>query len=549
VGFLAPRGSMKKIFQNIVLVGFMGVGKSTIGELLSKQTCFRFVDIDREIEKRENRSISEIFHRNGESGFRKIEKEVISEISQNKERFVIASGGGVLLDPENERNLKNKGILICLTASPEEIIKRVQKGENRPLLKNKENRLQAIENLLSRRDAIYRRADLTVRTDHKTPHQIVSEIRDKLDLNAETYQERIPVSLGGGRGYPILLGNGNLYQIGGYLAENFRNRIAVISNSLVWKLHGLVLKRSLIRAGFKPLVILIPDGERYKTLKWANYAIGELLKSRFERSSPILAFGGGVIGDLAGFVSGIFLRGTPLIQVPTTLISQVDSSIGGKTGVNDPLGKNLIGIFHQPKVVWIDTSLLHTLKKRDYISGLGEVIKYGMIADLELFEFLEENREQVLKRELAPVFHMIKRSCEIKADVVSQDEKESGLRKILNYGHTMGHAVEAVTRYKKYRHGEAVGIGMHFAASLGLRVKECSGDLVERQRKLIESFHLPFKIPGLTGSDLIKSMALDKKVTEGRIYFILPSKIGKVVIKPVEKKPIQEEIRKLIAES
>ncbi|MHB8481713.1 MAG: 3-dehydroquinate synthase [Nitrospiria bacterium] len=527
--------------RNIVLVGFMGVGKSTLGRLLAKQTGYLFVDTDQVIEEKEGLSIAVIFEKNGEPYFRESEKDVIQKMSLEKGPMVIATGGGALLKPENVKILKKNGVLICLKASPEEILKRIKQEKHRPLLKD-DNLLVKIKTLLKQRAFAYQSADWIIETDQKTPQEICQQIKEKVLSPSLTLPESIPVQLEGNRAYPILLGKGNISQLGGYLGQVYHGKVAVITNPLVWKLHGAVLKKSLTKAGFKITVIQIPDGERYKNIRWVDYAMGELLKNKFERSSPILAFGGGVIGDLAGFVSGAFLRGTPFIQVPTTLIAQVDSSIGGKTGVNHPLGKNLIGVFHQPRWVWMDTELLQTLKKRDYISGLAEVIKYGVIIDKKLFEFLETNRNLILQRDPDTVFYLVKKSCEIKAHVVGQDEKESGLRKILNYGHTMGHAIEAVTRYKRYRHGEAISIGMHFAASLALNAGNCSKDLVDRQKNLIESLNLPSSLEKLKRKELLKSMSLDKKVRGGQIYFILPKTIGEVVIKPVDQKLIQRTI-------
>ncbi|MBI1821916.1 MAG: 3-dehydroquinate synthase [Nitrospirae bacterium] len=536
---------MQKFHKNIVLVGFMGVGKSTVGKLLAKQTGYTFLDTDQVIEEKEGFSISEIFERKGENYFREIEKEVIRHISQRDDSLIVATGGGALLKPENLKNLKKIGCLICLRASAEEILKRVKNEKHRPLLRG-DNPLGEIKALMRERELTYQAAEWVIETDQKTPQEIYKNIKEKILKHSSNCPLSVQVQLGGERTYPILLGRGTVFQLGEYLGRQHKGKVAVMTNPLVWKLHGAALRKSLVGAGFKILVIQIPDGERYKNIRWVNYAIGELLKNKFERGSPILAFGGGVIGDLAGFVSGTFLRGTPFVQVPTTLIAQVDSSIGGKTGVNHPLGKNLIGIFHQPGFVWMDTEFLQTLKKRDYTSGLAEVIKYGVIDDEKLFEFLEKSRDLILQKDPETVFHLVKRSCEIKAHVVSQDEKESGLRKILNYGHTMGHAIEAVTRYKTYRHGEAIAIGMHFAASVALNGGDCSKDLVERQKNLIESLNLPALLPKLKRKEILKSMAFDKKVKAGQIYFILPKTIGEVVIKPVDAKLIEKTMITLI---
>jgi shikimate kinase/3-dehydroquinate synthase len=534
---------MKTKNKNIILVGMAGVGKSTLGKLLARLTGYRFVDSDFEIEKEEASTISVIFKEKGEPYFRALEKKTIQRLTQIEKPSVIATGGGTLLNQENRENLKKSGILVCLTASAEEILKRIRKEEKRPLLKGG-NLLMSIRTLQNEREAIYKGVDLIVETDHKTPLKIAREILNRIKSEPSRQRAALEVSLKEGRSYPIILGNGNLIQLGEYLAPRFQNKIAVVTNPRIWRLHGALMKRTLVAAGFKPLVLQIPDGEQYKNMKWVNYIIGELLKNRYERSSPVLAFGGGVIGDLAGFVSGIYLRGTPFIQVPTTMIAQVDSSIGGKTGVNDPMGKNMIGVFHQPEFVWIDIALLKTLSKRDYLSGLGEVVKYGMIADSRFFEYLETKRIEILSQSAEELFHAIFRSCQIKGEVVSQDEKESGIRKILNYGHTMGHAVESATAYKRYRHGEAIGIGMHFAARLSVRIEECTSDLMQRQKSLLESYSLPVNLPKVNAKDLIKIMELDKKVKEGKIYFILPSEVGKVVIKPVDKHLILEVTKK-----
>ena len=263
---------------------------------------------------------------------------------------------------------------------------------------------------------------------------------------------------------------------------------------------------------------------------WAYHLHGELLKSKFDRSSLLIALGGGVIGDITGFVASTYMRGIRFIQVPTTLLSQVDSSVGGKTGVNHPLGKNMIGTFYQPSLVVIDINTLKTLPHREFLSGMSEVIKYGIIADRKLFDYLQTNREDILSFGDS-IIHIIKRSCEIKADVVSKDEQEAGLRAILNFGHTIGHAIETVTGYKKYLHGEAIAIGMCAAAELAVKSGILNAKETAHIRKLIESYNLPVMIPDdLKASELIEAMEIDKKVTAGKIKFILPETIGAVRI-------------------
>lgn len=270
-----------------------------------------------------------------------------------------------------------------------------------------------------------------------------------------------------------------------------------------------------------------------------------LISQRFERGSCLVALGGGVIGDLVGFTAATYLRGIPYIQIPTTLAAQVDAGIGGKTAVNHPMGKNLIGAFYQPRLVLIDTQVLKTLSQREYISGLSEVVKYGVIADAAFFKFLEDRMAEILRLEDATLCQVIKRSCEIKAQVVSEDEREQGKRKILNYGHTLGHAVEAITRYRRYLHGEAVAMGMVFAARLARRLRLCDDETVERQTSLIQRTGLPVSLPKLQVADILKSMRLDKKVRINQIHFMLPEAIGKVTIRSVEM-PL---IRQLLSEA
>ncbi len=345
--------------------------------------------------------------------------------------------------------------------------------------------------------------------------------------------EEIRVELGE-RSYGIFIGSDILDGIGERVKEFGFSLVAVISNPRVYDLYWGRLSDSIKNAGLDAHVITIPDGEEYKELLWAYYLYGELLKMRFDRKSAVIALGGGVIGDIAGFVASTYMRGISFVQVPTTLLAQVDSSVGGKTGVNHPLGKNMIGTFHQPRLVWIDVSTLKTLPKREFLSGMAEVIKYGVIRDEGLFRYLEVNRERVLGLEKNALEHIIKRSCEIKAEVVSRDEREGGMRAILNYGHTIGHALETATGYTTFLHGEAVGIGMHLEAKLSSSLGLMEGKEVLRVRSLIESYGLPSEIPSSMDTERIfSSMKLDKKAVSGELRFVLPQKIGSVVIRGV----------------
>jgi 3-dehydroquinate synthase len=278
----------------------------------------------------------------------------------------------------------------------------------------------------------------------------------------------------------------------------------------------------------------LPPGERTKTLRTIAKILDALVKHKFERQSLLLALGGGVIGDLTGFAAAIYQRGIPFVQVPTTLVAQVDSSVGGKTGVDHRLGKNLIGAFYQPRAVFIDPLTLRTLPRREWIAGLAEVIKYGIIADEEFFAFLEREIPSLLKLDQEPVIHAITRSCEIKAQVVATDERESDRRRILNYGHTIGHALESLAGYRGLIHGEAVGIGLVGEAELACDMGLCGPEVVERIRSLVQRAGLSDQISRVPVTSLWRAMQHDKKVVGGRVIGVWPVRIGEVIIRPIE---------------
>ncbi len=339
----------------------------------------------------------------------------------------------------------------------------------------------------------------------------------------------------GERSYDIVIGRGNLSGLGERLSEfGFSRRIAVVSNPTVFSIYGRSVIDPLKGYGFECLKILIPDGEEYKDYLWSYYILTELLKNRLDRRSCLIALGGGVIGDITGFVASIYMRGISFVQVPTTLLAQVDSSVGGKTGVNHYLGKNMIGTFFQPRIVWIDTDTLKTLPEREFLGGLSEVIKYGVIWDENLFKFLRDNRESITALDHSAMTHIIKRSCEIKAEVVSRDEREAGLRAILNFGHTIGHAIETLTGYRRYIHGEAVSIGMRVEALLSMALGIAEKGVDEEIRSILSSYRLPVNLPdSINENEIINSMQIDKKAISGKLRFILPERIGKVRIEEV----------------
>ena len=335
------------------------------------------------------------------------------------------------------------------------------------------------------------------------------------------------------RSYDIEIG-GSLDQAGERVKRlGLGQKIAVITNPTVKELHSQRVIDSLKAAGFLVMSIEIPDGEEYKTLDWANSIYTALLINQFDRTSALVALGGGVIGDLTGFAAATFMRGIPLIQIPTTLLAMVASSVGGKTGVNHPMGKNMIGAFYQPRFVLMDLSTLTTLPKEEFIAGMAEVIKYGVIADAGLFDYLEKNREKILDLDPGALSHIIRCSCEIKADVVSKDEREAGLRAILNFGHTIGHAIETIENYSM-RHGYAIAIGMVTAARLAHQMGLCDAAVPGRVEQVIGAYGLPTSLSALrskpSAAQFLETIQVDKKAKGGKVRFVLPKKIGEVAI-------------------
>jgi 3-dehydroquinate synthase len=347
-------------------------------------------------------------------------------------------------------------------------------------------------------------------------------------------EHTVPVSLGE-RSYDIVLHPGLLATVGDRLRTFTTSpKIGVVTDKHVASRYLQGTLRSLCKAGFDPTPIILPPGERTKTLDTIAKILDELARHKFERQSLLLALGGGVIGDVTGFAAAIYQRGIPFVQVPTTLVAQVDSSVGGKTGVDHRLGKNLIGAFYQPRAVLIDPLTLRTLPRREWIAGLAEVIKYGIIADEEFFTILEQEIPALLKHDEESVIHAIKRSCEIKAQVVGADERESDRRRILNYGHTIGHALESLAGYRGLIHGEAVGIGLVQEADLACHMGLCERAVVERIRSLVQRAGLSEEVSPRSFASLWGAMQHDKKVVGGRVIGVWPVRIGEVVIRPIE---------------
>lgn len=350
----------------------------------------------------------------------------------------------------------------------------------------------------------------------------------------------------GERAYPIRIGSGLLAQVGTWTRDVLgTSRVALVQDATVAELYGVAVRESLEAAGHQVHPVIVPPGEASKSLDELSRLYAAFAEARLDRKSAVLVLGGGVAGDLGGFAAATYLRGLPFVQVPTTLLAQVDSSVGGKTGIDLPTGKNLVGAFHQPSLVVVDLDTLATLPEREFVAGLAEVIKYGVIADAELFQYLEEQRTAILARSPEALTHIIARSCEIKAQVVGADERESGLRAILNYGHTVGHSIEAVAGFGVYAHGEAIAIGMVAAGELSARRTGLDQETAARIRRLLVEYGLPVRLNApLPQAELLQAMQLDKKTVGGELRFVLAREIGSVVTQPVP----EEAVRTVLGE-
>ena len=373
------------------------------------------------------------------------------------------------------------------------------------------------------------------------------KISRSLKENGFPLMQRLNIDLGE-RSYDIILGSEVLTKLGEYLSKVLQpSRIVLVTHPLLFQLYGDKILPGFKDQGWALDVIEVPEGETSKTLKQAEIIYDRLLDLKCDRKSALIAFGGGVIGDLVGFVAATFQRGIPFVQVPTTLLSQVDSSVGGKTAVNHPKGKNIIGAFYQPRLVAADLDTLQSLPAEEFRAGLAEVIKYGVIYDATLFDYLEQNTEKIMRLEKECLMHIIKTSCSLKAKVVEKDERESQYRRILNFGHTLGHAIEALTGYSKFIHGEAVAIGMVYAAKLSHQLGKCPQEIPERIMALVKKCGLPVDLPDLDPQLMIESLYHDKKTINNKIKFILVKGIGKIeIINDISEGDIRKLLQKTI---
>jgi 3-dehydroquinate synthase len=522
--------------SRVVLIGFSGAGKSTVGRLLSERLGWRLIDMDTEIERLAGRSIPEIFRDDGEPAFRAMERHALAD-ALRAEGAVISTGGGAVVADEvwDARWLRSPGTITVLLDAPAQVLHdrlvaqqaADPSGAVRPMLEG-DDPLARISNLKAQRAPWYERAAVTVPVAGRAPEEVASTIAQA--AGAEPRQE-IRLDVPGGSS-SIRVGHGAVGELGERIRERWPRvrRVWVIADAGVAAHH---LDPVVSAVGGDARTVTFPAGEASKSLEGIGRLYDALLGGGIERSDVLVALGGGVAGDLVGFAAATVLRGVGLVQVPTTLLAMVDSSVGGKTGINHASGKNLIGAFYQPPVVAIDPLLLGTLPDREYRSGWAEIIKHGLIepstpaGDTGLFELIDANPASLLDRTSPLLPAIIARNVEIKASVVRADERESGLRAILNFGHTVGHAVEAAGY--ELLHGEAIAVGLHAAMRLGEALGRVDGQRVEAVTSVLSRFGLPLTV-GADIDAVRRLMLSDKKRVAGEQQWILPDSDGGVSI-------------------
>jgi shikimate kinase / 3-dehydroquinate synthase len=527
--------------RSVVLVGMMGAGKTSVGKRLAAKLGLPFVDADAEIEAGAQLTISEIFERFGEAYFREGERKVIARLLTSGQ-VVLATGGGAFMNATTRENIARHGVSIWLKPGFDVLLARVRKKSNRPLLKTADPE-RTLRQLLDERSPIYALADHTIESHDAAHDSVVEAIFQRLKgargSDAEALSQgkrRVDVPLGA-RAYSILIGPGALDDAGAEIARIAPGvNCAVVTDARVAPLYLDRLAASLDRAGLRFTSIVCPPGEGSKSYSEFARVVDSLIEARIERRDIVIALGGGVVGDLAGFCAASLRRGVRLVQIPTTLLAQVDSSVGGKTGINSRHGKNLIGAFHQPSLVLADTACLNSLSERDFRAGFAEVVKYGLIGDHSFFEFLESNWRDIFAGGPSRV-EAIAISCTAKARVVVADETEQGERALLNFGHTFGHALEKLTAYDPARlvHGEGVAIGMALAFRFSRELGLCSGQDAVRVEAHLKAVGLPTRIgdiPDFKGDpeSLLAAMRQDKKVERGKLTFILAKSIGEAFV-------------------
>ncbi|MFJ8981407.1 3-dehydroquinate synthase [Streptomyces sp. NPDC102282] len=525
----------------IVLVGPMGVGKSTVGELLAERLGTTYRDTDADVVAAAGKSIPEIFFDEGEERFRALEREAVRE-SLTGHPGVLALGGGAVLD-ESTRALLAGHRVVYLSMDVDEAVKRVGLNTARPLLAVNPRR-QWRELMDARRHLYDEVADATVTTDARTPEEVAQAVLDATELPERTAgavpsgrettrmseQGTTRIQIAGTAGteaYEVLVGRRLLGELPNLIGDRAK-RVAVLHPEALAE-TGEAVRTDLAAQGYEAIAIQLPNAEEAKTVEVAAYCWKALGQTGFTRTDVIVGVGGGATTDVAGFVAASWLRGVRWIAVPTTVLAMVDAAVGGKTGINTAEGKNLVGAFHPPAGVLCDLAALDSLPVHDYVSGMAEIIKAGFIADPVILDLVEADPQGARTPAGPHTAELIERSIRVKAEVVSSDLKESGLREILNYGHTLAHAIEKNERYK-WRHGAAVSVGMVFAAELGRLAGRLDDATADRHRAVLESVGLPLTYRGDQWPKLLENMKVDKKSRGDLLRFIVLDGIGKPTV-------------------
>lgn len=529
----------------IILIGPMGSGKTTVGTHLAQHLGVNYADTDDLFVTRHG-NISQFFTDHGEAAFRDEEQAVIAEAVARKDLGVISLGGGAVIRLANREIIREHGYVVLLDVSEEQALNRLGDASDRPVLAGDPagnwSRIRA-ERLDYFTQSAHQVVDTTGLDVDAVAAKIIQGYQSFLSRNSTagmtenttsaTTEQPTIIKVAGGSdnevngGYDVVIGRGLLAQLPDILGPQ-THRVAIILPRAL-RATGDVVKSALDEAGFNAILVEIPDSEEGKHIEVASFCWQVLGQSDFTRSDAIVSVGGGAVSDLAGFVAATWLRGVRVVHMPTTLLGMVDASVGGKTGINTSEGKNLVGSFHPPAGVLADLDTLLTLPKNELISGLAEVVKCGFIADEKILELIEENISQVSNPHAVVLRELIERAIQVKADIVSQDFKESNLRQMLNYGHTLGHAIELAERYQ-YRHGAAVAVGMVFAAELARSVGRLDDATVERHRNILEGIGLPTTYVGDRWATLLDGIRRDKKNRGEQLRFVLLEAQGKPVI-------------------
>ncbi|HQY92316.1 3-dehydroquinate synthase [Caldilinea sp.] len=509
--------------RNLILTGFMGVGKSTVGRLLAARLNRRFVDMDDVLVARFGKEIPAIFAEEGEEAFRVAEARLCQELADER-GLVISTGGGALVNAQSKAALEASGVVLCLHAAEPVILARLAAATDRPLLPGEaEERRQRVHTLLQQRRMAYGAIAYQIDTTNLTGEEVADQVIEAAAGDQEARGlHRISVYSPAGD-YDLLLGNGILADAGQLLVNRGLrpSLVALVTNDMV-RPHAETIAASLAAAGFAPVICLAPEGEEHKTLESVALLYDQFIAAGLDRQGLVMAVGGGVIGDMAGFAAASYLRGVPFVQAPTSLLAMVDASVGGKTGVDLPQGKNLVGAFKQPAAVLMDVAVFATLPSDEFRSGLAEVVKHGIIGAPQLFTQLEEEGP-------ANLLQLVVDAVRVKVRVVETDPYEQGVRATLNLGHTFGHAIEQVSHYRM-RHGEAVAVGMVAAANMAVALGRCDAALAARIHTLLTRLGLPVSVAGYGVEEIHAAMAQDKKRLGKKLRFIIPQALGEVVM-------------------